>query len=81
MSHAIKLEKSIEKIAGALSAFGDQFQEIQRKTVPDTKSTCSKFAASRILNEIDGEADNLDETVIKIREWIEKLKVYGGIVE
>ena len=81
MSHAIKLEKSIEKVAGALSAFGDQLQEIQRKTVPDTKSTCSKFAASRILSEIDDEADNLDKTVIKIREWIEKLKVYGGIVE
>ena len=81
MSHAIKLEKSLEKIAGALSAFGDQFQEIQRKTVPDTKSTCSKFAVSRILSEIDDEAANLDETVIKMREWIEKLKVYGGIVE
>ena len=81
MSNAIKLEKSLEKVAGALSAFDDQFQEIQRKAVPDTKSTCSKFAASRILKEIDGEAANLDETVIKIREWIEKLKVYGGIVE
>ena len=81
MSHAIKLEKSLEKVAGELSAFDDQFQEIQRKAVPDTKSTCSKFAVSRILNEIDGEAANLDETVIKMREWIEKLKVYGGIVE
>ena len=81
MSHAIKLEKRLEKIAGALSAFGDQFQEIQRKIVPDTKSTCSKFAASRILSEIDDEAANLDETVLKMREWIEKLKVYGGIVE
>ena len=81
MNYAKKLEKSLEKIAGALSAFGDQFQEIQRKTVPDTKSTCSKFAVSRILSEIDDEAANLDETVIKMREWIEKLKVYGGIVE
>ena len=81
MNYAKKLEKRLEKIAGALSAFGDQFQEIQRKAVPDTKSTCSKFAVSRILNEIDGEAANLDETVIKMREWIEKLKVYGGIVE
>jgi hypothetical protein len=77
MNYAKKLEKSLEKIAGALSAFGDQFQEIQRKTVPDTKSTCSKFAVSRILSEIDDEAANLDETVIKMREWIEKLKVYG----
>ena len=77
MNYTIKLEKRLEKIAGALSAFDDQFQEIQRKTVPDTKSTCSKFAVSRILNEIDGEADNLNEIVIKIREWIEKLKVYG----
>ena len=42
MSHAIKLEKSLEKVAGALSAFDDQFQEIQRKAVPDTKSIMFK---------------------------------------
>ena len=71
----------MDKLIEVLSEFDDQFQEIQRKAVPDTKSTCSKFCIWRILEEIDGEATNLDEIVIKIREWLEKLKVYAGIVE
>ena len=79
MSNAIKLEKSLDKVATALSELDDQISEIQDASVPDTKSTCSKFAAWRILESIDSDAANLDERLVGIRERIEQLKAYEGI--
>ena len=79
MSNAIKLEKSLDKVATALSELDDHISEIQDASVPDTKSTCSKFAVWRILESIDSRAANLDGSLVEIREGIEQLKTYEGI--
>ena len=76
MSHAIKLEKSLEKLATALSEFDDQFTEIQDASIPDTNSTCSKFAAWRVLECINGGVANVGERLVEIHEDIEQLKTY-----
>ena len=67
MSNAIKLEKSLDKLATALSELDDQISEIQDASVPDTKSTCSKFAVWRILESIDSDAANL---AISVELWV-----------
>ena len=76
MSNAIKLEKSLEKLATALSEFDDQISEIQDASIPDTNSTCSKFAFWRVLECIDGGAANVGERLVEIHERIEQLKSY-----
>ena len=79
MSKALKLEKSREEMAIVCSEFMNQLSEIQDASIPDASSTDSVFAVWRILETMRNDATVLDETLVKIRESIEKLKSYEGL--
>jgi hypothetical protein len=77
----LEIEKLLDKLIEVLSSLDDQISESEDRLIPDTNSSDTKFCVWRIFEEIKGEATNLDEIVIKIREWIEQLKAYAGIIE
>ena len=73
-----KLESQLQQISDAVSGFDDTLTDLKMNSVPSPNM--ADISRWRILEEIDRNTSNLSKNVGKIREQIEQIKTFNGIL-